>query len=287
MLPQQPDTALRALTEDQAFRVMAVSTTETVRGAIEAQRAKGESARVLGELLTGAILLRETMAPDLRVQVILQGDAGHGRLVADAHPRGETRGLVQLPRGKTVSPTQGTGGRLIGMRTLHDGSIHQGVVEVRPTDTVSDALMQYMQSSEQVSSVVAVGCVMAGDQVLAAGGYIVQLLPHAPEGPLMLMTERLADFPRIEDLLTRGHAAPAELMAELLYGLEYALVGESTVAFKCQCSEERVLGSLATLPRRDVLDLLSDGKIIEISCDYCGRDYRLEPERLRGLISEN
>jgi molecular chaperone Hsp33 len=281
------DTALRALTEDQAFRVMTVSTTETVRGAIASQKTRGEISRTLGELITAAILFRETMAPDLRVQVILQGESGHGRIVADAHPRGETRALVQIPTGKLMPPTRAEGGRLIGMRTLHDGSIQQGVVSVGKDDTVSDALMQYMQTSEQVTSVAAVGCVLAGEEVLAAGGYIVQLLPHAPEGPLMLMTERLADFPRIEDLLHSGAATPDTLMSELLYGIPHDRVGESNLSFKCQCSEERVLGSLATLPRRDIEEMLSDGKVIEVTCDYCGSEYNLDPERLRGLLANN
>src|SRR5216110_1248696 len=91
-----PDTALRAFTDDGAFRVIAVRTTDTVREAIRAQKATGAVARLFGELLTGGILIRQTMSPDLRVQAILQGDDPKNRMVADAHPDGTSRGLVQL-----------------------------------------------------------------------------------------------------------------------------------------------------------------------------------------------
>src|SRR5580704_11403542 len=93
------DTALRAITDDGAFRVIAIRTTETVREAADAQEARGDVRRLFGELLTGSILIRHTMAPDLRVQAILQGGDRASRMVADANPDGSTRGLVQVAAG--------------------------------------------------------------------------------------------------------------------------------------------------------------------------------------------
>src|SRR5689334_11963263 len=121
------DTALRAITDDQAFRVMTVSTTDTVRATIAAQRAHGPTAGILGALVTGAVLVRERMAPDLRVQLVLQCSDGKSRVVADAYPRGEARGLVQTATNRTLPRGEA---KLAVMRTLHDGSVHQGVVSV-------------------------------------------------------------------------------------------------------------------------------------------------------------
>ena len=280
------DTALRGLTEDGAFRVMVVQTTETVRGAIAAQHVHGHVARLFAEMLTGSILVRETMSPELRVQGILQGGDGKSRIIADVHPGGDTRGLVQLAPGK-ADIVLDHNARMQMMRTLHDGSLHQGVVSVPKGGGVSGALMQYMQASEQVTSVIAVGCVMSENNVIAAGGYIVQLLPELAEGPLALMTERLTAFESIDSLLARGAAAPATLLDELLYGIPYARVGESPLRFHCPCSEARVAASLATLPRADVESLLVAGQMLDIQCDYCGREYQIAPETLRGLLSSN
>src|ERR1700679_1106291 len=116
------DTALRAMTEDGAFRVIAVRTTETVRGASDAQAVEGDVRRIFGELLTGSILIRHTMAPDIRVQAILQGDDRVGRMVADANPDGSPHGLVQLAADAKTMPV-GKNGVLQVARTLHDGSI--------------------------------------------------------------------------------------------------------------------------------------------------------------------
>lgn len=284
-----PDTALRALTDDGAFRVVAVRTTETVRDAIAAQHATGDAARLFAELLTGSILIRQTMAPDLRVQAILQGDDRASRMIGDAHPDGTTRGLVQLSKNANGAMSVGRGGLLQVARTLHNGALHTGVVQVPSSGergSISGALMRYMQDSEQVVSIVSVGCDRAEDGTIrAAGGYILQLLPEVGEGPLMLMTERMRDFESIEPLFATGGAEPEALLREILWGMPFTKVGEDPLRFGCHCSQARVVASLATLSKRDIQDMVDDGKVLDIGCDYCGREYRVAPEQLRGLLA--
>jgi molecular chaperone Hsp33 len=279
------DRVLRALTDDGAFRVVTVNTTSTVRSAIAAQRTSGEAARVFADLVTGAILVRETMAPDLRLQAILQGEKTGDRMIADAHPEGMTRGLVHLPQGVATFSFGGSA-RMQIARSLHNGALHQGVVAAAADGGISGALMGYMQSSEQVVSTVAVGTHVKDGSILAAGGYMVQLLPEVADGPLAVMTERLQAFESIEKLLAEGHASPKELLSEILYGMPHTEVGHSPVFFGCNCSTERILASLATLPRHEVRDLYARGEVLEIACDYCRKEYRITPELLRGLVGE-
>ena len=281
------DSVVRGLTEDGAFRVIACRTTETVRGAIAAQGARGETARCFGELITGAILVREAMAPRLRVQAILKSDR-KGSLVADAHPDGTSRGLVNFGAGGRPAGSElslGQGALLQVMRTLPGGSLHQGVVAVPEGGGVSGALMAYMAESEQVASTIAVAAVFAGDTVVAAGGYLVQLLPEVERGPLMVMTERLTDFQNLDQVLRTDGGAPDALLAELLHGMPYARLEESSLAFGCHCSQIRVVASLATLPRSDIEDMVKDGEVLEIHCDYCGKEYRVPPAQLQALLT--
>ncbi|MEO6417998.1 MAG: Hsp33 family molecular chaperone HslO, partial [Polyangiaceae bacterium] len=90
------DRALRAMTDDGAFRVITVDATATVRAILAAQKVPANMARLFGELVVGAILIRETLSPELRIQTILQGDDGRSRMVTDAQADGTTRGLLQL-----------------------------------------------------------------------------------------------------------------------------------------------------------------------------------------------
>jgi molecular chaperone Hsp33 len=279
-----PDSALRAITDDGAFRVITVLTTDTVRGAIAAQEARGGTARHFGELITGAILVREAMAPALRVQVIVKGLRTKGNLVADSHPDGTSRGLVNFGKGGGDLNVQ-KGALLQVMRTLPSGALHQGVVEVPEGGGISGALMAYMQDSEQVVSTIAVATVMDGDHVIAAGGYIVQLLPEVERGPLMVMTERLAVFEALEETLVKPGASPESLMDDILFGMPFTRLERSPLGFACRCSQVRVVESLASLPRSDIEELLADGKVLEITCDYCRKEYQVPPVQLKSLLT--
>jgi molecular chaperone Hsp33 len=277
------DSIVRAITEDGAFRVITAHTTQTVRGALAAQQGKGETAQHFGDLLTAAVLFRQTMAPDLRVQGILRGRAGRGTLVADSHPSGLTRGLIQLPEG-LAGIEVGEGSLLRMLRTLPGGKINQGVVEVAESGSVTAALMSYMHVSEQVDTMLAVGTVLDGDEVVVAGGYLVQLLPEVGRGPLMVMTERLEDFRSVTPYLRDPAFTPDWLLDQLLYRMPFTRLEENRVGFGCWCSEMRVISALATLPRGDIEHLMEGGELLDISCDYCGKQYQVAPAQLRGLL---
>ena len=283
---QSTDTVLRAITDDGAFRVIVVRTTDTVQQVLDAQSARGDTARHLGDLVTGAILFRETMAPNLRVQGILKGSGGSGSLVADSHPSGKTRGLVQLADGASEVAV-GTGAIMQMMRTLPDGKINQGFVEVPDAGGISRALMAYMQTSEQVVSMLAMGTLLDETRVTAAGGYLVQLLPEVGRGPLMVMTERLKDFESIDAQLRDPGFTPAALLEELLYAMPYTKLEESQVGFECWCNELRVVSAISTLPKHDIEHLLSGGEVLEIACEYCKREFRIPPARLQGLLDQS
>jgi molecular chaperone Hsp33 len=271
------------MTDDGGFRVITAKTTETVREAVRAQKARGETARAFGELMTGAILYRETMAPQLRVQAILKGARG-GQLVADSSPGGGSRGLVQLPKDESTVALRGGGALLSMMRSLPRGEPHRGVVEVPRDGSISTALMAYLLESEQVVSMISVGCLLDGERVVASGGYIIQLLPELSEAMLAIMTARLEDFPPVDRLFDGVAATPQSLLEELLHGIDYTLLDDSPLRFECTCSQVRVVTSLATLSPKDIEELMSDGVDIELTCDYCGAEYRVSPESLRGML---
>jgi molecular chaperone Hsp33 len=279
------DSALRAMTDDSAFRVMAVNTTQTVRDVLARQAPTGITRKAFGDLITGAVLVRETMAPNQRVQAILKRRKETGSLVADSHPTEGTRGLVSLPAASPeFSPNDGI---LQVMRRLHDGRIHQGMVDVPNGGDVSDALRVYMLVSEQVDTLVAVGTLFDGDEVTCAGGYLIQLLPGVGRAPLAFMAERVREFGDIGDQLAKGRGEPRELIAALLSEIAYTELENSTLRFGCWCSAERLLGALSTLPRADIDDFIQKGEVLEISCDYCHRQYRIPPAKLVGLQVES
>ena len=281
---ERGDHAVTVVTHDGAFRVIALRTTETARGVIAAQGATGKTAEHLANVVTGTILVRLTMAPSYRVQGIVRGKDGKTMLLADAYPDGRTRGLLRPPG----APVEfGQGALMQVMRSLANGTSHEGVVEVTLEHGVEGALMTYMLGSEQVTSAIGVGAVRTDAGIAIAGGYIVQLLPECTDPPLAVMYERLrTDFPDHAATLTKFAGDPRAILSEILYGMPYAETqAEQALGFGCRCSAERILAGLATISKADLEDMLRAGEPLFITCDYCSTPYEVGPEALRGLIT--
>lgn len=278
------DSIVRAMTNDGSFRVVTLSSTQTVAGVLGSQGVLGSTARHLGDLTTGAILIRETMSPTLRVQGMLKRTDQQGYLLADSHPSGRARGLASV-KGRESFTLESALLKMV--RSLQDGRIHQSVVTVPQGGDVSSALMTYMQESEQITTMIAVSTLQEGDRVRAAGGYLVQLLPNPQRDLLAIMTERLEDFRTIDGLLQRDDFSPRWLLSELLYGMEHTLLGESAISAGCWCSRSSMMAALSSLARSEIKAMVDDGEVLEITCDYCRKTYRVTPRELTGLLAEN
>jgi molecular chaperone Hsp33 len=279
------DSVFRAMTDDGAFRVVTLRSTQTIQGLLRAQQAFGVTGRHLGDLATGTTLVRETMSPRLRVQGILKRGDGPGYLLGDSHPSGQTRGLVGMKAG---APAFGMDGAVLQIvRSMQDGRVHQGVVGVPDGGDVSQGLMAYMQESEQITTMIVVSTVLEGEQVVAAGGYLVQLLPNVGYGLLAIMTERLNDFVNIDAQILRDGFTPRALCEELLYGMPFTVLEETPLRYGCWCSRTSMMGALASINRSDVQSMVDDGEVLEITCDYCRQEYRVTPPELAGLLESN
>jgi molecular chaperone Hsp33 len=278
------DYTRRALTEDGAFRVIVIRSTATVREICRRQGATGKTAETLSDLVTATVLFRETMSPGLRVQGIFRKADGKATLVADSNPEGHTRGLLQKKgQGELAAET---GDQLQMMRTLQNGSVNQGIVRVPEKGGITNAMMAYMQESEQVDTMLAVATRFQDGEIAEAGGYLVQLLPEVGKGPLAVMAARLEEFQNIAPLLEKDFS-PDVLLDEILYLMPHVQLEASPVSFTCWCSESRLLGALATLDRAEIRSMVEEGKTLEIDCDYCGHEYRIQPNSLLGLLGQS
>ena len=273
---------VRGMTPKDGFRLVAVDSTSTVRGAIEAQDIDGELARIFGELLNGVTLVRETMAPKLRVQSVLKNEQS-GSMVADSHPGGMTRGLVSI---RPDSPfVLGDETVLQIMRALPNGELHQGVVRTEPAYGLSASFTTYMHTSEQVESAVGVACVIEDGEVRAAGGYMLQKMPGAEFLDLAKMTAHLEHFESLEQALIEVDADPRALLDNMLRDVEFDILEDSEMRFGCNCSQDRFLSSLASIGRKELQSLADEGEPLEIECDYCASEYEISVPALQGLLA--
>ena len=280
------DSVMRAMTNDGAFRIVAARTTDTSQGVIAAQKLSGAIAHDMADLVTSAVLYRETMAPTLRVQCIVRFDKGAGQLIADSHPDGWTRGLLQQGSRDAPPDVRQTRATLEMMRTLPNSDLHRGVVEVPESGNLSEAFMRYMQLSEQIVSMISLSSVAEGENP-TAGGFVVQLLPEATEAEdaMATMTKRLENFVEIRERLQESDASPSQLIEQIFEDMPFTWLDSSDIRFGCQCSEVRVMTTLSLLDRSEIQELVDEGEPLSIGCDYCGTSYAVEIAQLRGLLS--
>lgn len=273
------DRVVRLMTMDGAFRLMAAVTTDTARGALGAQTAGDALGLRLAELITGAILVRETTQPSRRVQIVWRDRRG-GSLVADALPDGVNRGMVNPGEDRAVADD---GDHVLSVNyTLPNGELHQGLISAAGGDDMGTTLMRYFKQSEQITAMVAVGAVSGPGGVRVAGGYVVQLLPEATAEVVEAMMAQLAKLESIEELLVGRGSTAAELAATVFEGFEHAELASSPLRFGCTCSETRVMLSILTLPDDDIRAII-DGDPLQVRCDACGASYEIDPDAVRAF----
>lgn len=280
---ERTDRVLRTLTTDGAFRVVTAVTSETARAAVAAQETRGETARWLGELITGAVLLRETVSPDRRVQVLIKDTDGRTQLVADAHPTGWNRGIVGPGARELVD--LGRFSVLEVLYTLPNDVLQQGVVTVPAGSDVSTALMTYMSESEQIVTTIAVRTIVDHETtVRASGGFLVQLMPGASSEALRDMTEALERFTALDAVLSEGGLTPEVLRDRLLGAIPARDMARTYLCFGCNCDRARILSGLSTLPDEDIEDMIAQGDELDIQCDACGKHYGVTIAELQTLL---
>ncbi len=282
----EKDLAVRAMTNDGSFRVIAIRTTDTVREALQKQETLyPHDAEVFTELLTGAVLVRQTMAPQHRVQIILKEDkTSSHQMVADSFPEGLTRGVVQ---GIDVDNrfSHGSHNLLQVMRVLFNNELQQGIVHTPEMGGVSQALTDYMLQSEQVASAIDVATFLdANNNVVSAGGFIVQMLPEANQDTINAMLQRLEKRQPLFTVISQEGMSPKEILADLMGDLEYTLLGDEPVFYGCTCSEIKLVSAMATLGHDEIQRIISDGEVMDVKCDYCKTNYAIGPEQLKPLL---
>ena len=285
------DKVVRAVAAGDMVRAFACDITEAAE---EARRRHGTSPVVsaaLGRFLAAGAMMGSGMKgeDDLLTLIIRSEGPIKGMTVcADSH--GNIKGYpvvpdVEIPRkgpgkldvGGAVGP-----GTLTVIMDLGLKEPYSGQTELQ-TGEIAEDFAYYYTVSEQTPSAVGLGVMVDTDcTVKHAGGFIVQLMPDAPEEVIAALEEKVGNIPSVTDLMERGFG-PEEILTELLGDLGLNITEELPVRFHCGCSEERVAGALATLKDQDLEEMIDAGETIEVKCHFCNTAYYFSVDRLKEI----
>jgi len=294
----------RAITKDGSARIVFADTTEIVSTACAIHNTTKTMTAALGRTLTAASLLGSMLKDkDNTITVQFNGDGPAGKIVCVSDYNGDVRGYAEHPRAELPLNKNGKldVGGAIGAGTLYiikDLGLNEPYIGMTPivTGEVGDDITEYLASSEQTPSIVALGVraqTAENDEgrkhtvCRSAGGYIVQLLPGADQSIIPMLEENMKHIEPVSQLVERGFDADA-VISMVFHGIEYELFDEIEIGYKCTCCKDKYAGGLISLGADELRSML-DGRPVECVCRFCGAKYSFSPVEIQSLadIAEN
>lgn len=285
------DEIVRAVTKDGFVKISAVTARGVVERARQIHGLSPTASAALGRTLCAASMLGELMKEDeASLTIRVNGGGPVGSVIAVSDNGGNVRGYVTEPKadlptrpdGKLdVGGLVGTDGMLTVSRDIGLKEPYVGSTEL-VTGEIAEDLAQYMVESEQIPAAVGLGVLVDTDRTIkAAGGFIVQLMPGAPEELITALEDNIFVMDQLTTVLAEDGVD--EAVRQVLKGLEYETVMRVPVEYRCNCSRERVEQALRSVGREELEDMAASGEETEVSCQFCDRVYRFGPEELRAL----
>ncbi len=287
------DSIIRATAGNGFIKMAVISARDMVERARTIHSLAPTACAALGRTLCAASLMGDMLKEeDASLTIRINGGGPIGNVVAVSDSSGNVRGYVDVP--SVDLPLRPDGKLNVGAAVGRDGlltvSRDLGLKEpyIGSTALVSGEIAEdvtsYLLESEQVPSACALGVLVDTDlSVKAAGGFIVQLMPGADPALVDRLEENIFMMDQLTTILSEDGAEA--LFAQVLRDLEYHLVGETPVEYRCYCSRERIERALSCLDRADIEDIIRSGEDISVSCEFCEKTYRFSPAELASIGS--
>lgn len=289
------DQIVRGMTADGFVKVVGITTTNLVERARQIHKTLPTATAALGRLLTAASMMGNMQKmEDGSVTLQVKGGGPLGTLLAVSDWEGNVRGYVENPaisvmekyRGKLdVGAAVGKDGTLTVIRDLRMRDPYIGTIPLYSGEIAEDIAAYYVQS-EQIPTACALGVLLERDQsVRAAGGYLIQMLPGAPEHIVDQIERSIEAVGSVTSVLEAG-ASAAGLLHMLFVGMDLRLLETTNVEYRCYCSRERVQSTLISLGREDMEQIVRDRETISVSCQFCDTVYEFTPDDVAELLEK-
>ena len=288
------DYMIRATAAEGQIRAFAATTRDMVEKAKNAHNTSPVATAALGRLMTAAAMMGADLKGEKDLLTLrIEGSGPLGGLLVTANGHGDVKGYAFNP--DVMLPPNAQGKLDVG------GSLDLGVLSVikdiglkEPyvgqtqlvTGEIAEDLTYYFATSEQVPSSVALGVLMNKDNtVRQAGGFIIQLLPGASDEIIDKLETKLSGISSITAILDAGKT-PEEILTDILgeFGLE--ILKKMPVQFHCDCERSRVEKAIISIGRKEIQDMIDEGKEIEVNCQFCNKHYKFSVDELGEMLKK-
>ena len=287
------DYLVRGMSIDGFVKVVGIRSTELVRRGAQIQGTTPNATAAFGRALTAASMMGNMQKVDngsMTLQIRGGGPIGTITVVSDY--LGNVRGCVTEPKvplvekypGKLdVGATVGTDGTLTVIRDLQMKEPYVGSTQLISGE-IGDDVTAYFVQSEQTPTACALGVLVDRDtSVKVAGGYLLQLLPGAPDEVIDKLEKGIQRAGAVTKMLEVG-MTPEDILGQVMGELGVLFLETQEVTYKCYCSRERVEGALISLGREELSGIAEEGETFPVECQFCDEVYRFTPEDIQDLL---
>ena len=289
------DYLVRGMSMDGFVKVVAIRSTDIVKRATEIHGTTPNATAALGRALTAASMMgnmQKVEEGSMTLQIRGGGPIGTITCVSDAV--GNVRGCVTEPKvelvekypGKLdVGATVGTDGGLTVIRDLQMKEPYIGSVPLISGE-IGDDVTAYFAQSEQIPTACALGVLVDRDcSVKVAGGYLLQLLPGAPEETIDALEKGIQRAGAVTAMLEAG-LTPEEILGQVCGDLGVVFMETTEVSYKCYCSRKRVTAALISLGREELTQIMEDEKPFHVDCQFCDTIYNFTPADIADILKK-
>jgi len=288
------DYLVRGMTMDGFVKVVAIRSTGLVRRGAEIHKTTPNATAAFGRALTAASMMGNMQKVDNGSMTLqIKGGGPIGSIVCVSDSVGNVRGYVYEPNvplvekypGKLdVGATVGTNGTLTVIRDLQMKEPYVGSVEL-VSGEIGDDVTAYFAQSEQTPTACALGVLVDRDcSVKVAGGYLVQLLPGAPDDIIDKLEAGIQRAGAVTTMLQAG-MTPEDILGQVCGDLGVVFLETTEVSYKCYCSQDRVERMLLSLGKKELTEIADEGKPFTVECQFCDTVYTFTPDEIRNLIN--
>ncbi len=286
---------VRMISEDGTLYCLALDSTEMVKEMQSIHNTSKVCSAALGRLITGASMMGVLLKGEKDTLTLkISGGGPASPVVAVANSKGQVKGYVgdsrvNLPlnnKGKLdVSCAVGKDGFLTVIKDL---GLKEPYCAQTPiiSGEIAEDITAYYATSEQTPTVCALGVLVdpQTEDVLLAGGFLIQLLPTAGEDTISLVEKSLEGIKPVTTMLAEG-LTPEEICKTVLSEFSMQLLDTQNVEYKCDCSTERVTRALIGAGEEGLREMAEDEQT-EVCCHFCNKKYVFSREKILKLLKE-
>ena len=287
------DYLVRGMSMDGFVKVVAIRSTELVRRGAQIHGTTPNATAAFGRSLTAASMMGNMQKVENGSMTLqIRGGGPIGTITVVSDPEGNVRGCVTEPKvplvekypGKLdVGATVGNDGTITVIRDLQMKEPYVGSTEL-VSGEIGDDVTAYFVQSEQTPTACALGVLVDRDcSVKVAGGYLVQLLPGAPDETIDALERGIQRAGAVTKMLEAG-MTPEDILGQVCGELGVVFMETTEVSYKCYCSRERVEGALISLGRKELEEIMAEGKTFPVECQFCDTVYEFTTEDIRNIL---